>query len=126
MTDYKEDIDEFAPAKELDVTAPAKAVQAETEAVQAEPEQVKPVEMPNAYNSIIEQQTAQIDALIAQNQSLTEQITKLIQSGAQLGSAQPMQQVQPMQRFNTASMADNDDWSLESLAKDIGKRPTHR
>ena len=124
MTEYNEDIDEFAPAKP-DLTQPAKQ---EPEQVQTEPEQVQPepepVTKPNAYESIFEQQNDQIQALIAQNKSLTDQITQLIQNGAQIGNAQA-HGVSPVQQFNQRALSDDEDWSLESLAKDIGKRPKH-
>ena len=123
MTEYNEDIDEFAPAKP-DFTQPVKQEpeQApEPEQVQTEPE---PVTKPNAYESIFEQQNEQIQALIAQNKSLTDQITQLIQNGAQIGNAQA-RNVSPMQQFNQRALSDDEDWSLESLAKDIGKRPKH-
>ena len=101
MTDYNEPVNEFAPAGNVAPTAP------ETPAA---PE--------NAYDSIIAQQTKQINVLIAQNQSLTSQITQLINSGAQINqnAAQHNYIVQP-------SLQDNDEWSLSALAKDIGKRP---
>lgn len=124
MTKYNEDVDEFAPAKP-DLTQPAKQ---EPEQVQIEPEQVQtelePIGKPNAYESIFEQQNEQIQALIAQNKSLTDQITQLIQNGAQIGNAQT-RNVAPVQQFNQRALWDDDDWSLEALAKDIGKHPKH-
>lgn len=81
----------------------------------------------NAYETIIAQQQAQIDALIAQSNTLTQQITNLVQSGAQL-NAQPAQPVQfsqpaPAQGFNPKSLAETDSFlSMEDLAKEIGKR----
>lgn len=79
---------------------------------------------PQAYQSIIEQQNEQIAALIAANDALTKQVTGLIQNGAQLGTPQqPAQQApQPMQTFNPQPLSEGDDWSLESLAKEIGKK----
>lgn len=90
----------------------------------------------NAYETIIAQQQAQIDALIAQSNTLTQQITNLVQSGAQLNAqpaqpvqpAQPAQPVQPTQPtpaqgFNPKSLAETDSFlSMEDLAKEIGKR----
>lgn len=79
---------------------------------------------PQAYQSIIEQQNEQIAALIAANEALTKQVTGLIQNGAQLGTPQqPAQQTStPMQQFNPQPLSEGDDWSLESLAKEIGKK----
>ena len=81
----------------------------------------------NAYETIIAQQQAQIDALIAQSNTLTQQITNLVQSGAQLNAqpAQPVQPAQPLpaQGFNPKSLAETDSFlSMEDLAKEIGKR----
>ena len=130
MTDYNEEIDEFAPAKP-DLTQPAK-IEPESVKPDSEPmqpaqddfQQVQLVEKPNAYESIFEQQNEQINALIAQNKSLTEQITQLIANGAQIGQQQTYK-ANPMSMFNAPALADSDDWSLESLAKDIGKHPKH-
>ncbi len=112
-----------------------------------EPAQVtQPLQPANgSYQSIIEQQQAQIDALIAQNNNLNAQVTQMVQNGAQFG--QPVQQVQqfqqaqpaqpaqypnvyqpadmqahPLSTFNPASLANDEDYSLEALAKEIGKR----
>lgn len=101
------------------------------------------MQMPEAFQSIIEQQNTQIAALIAQNQALNGQITQMVQGGAQFmqqtqPQPQPYQQIQqpiaqpqqfpnyydpanPMQRFNPSALSDDRDWSLESLAKEIGK-----
>ena len=128
ITDGKKmDVNEFAPAEPLNVDAPA-----EPETVQAEPAnepittfetpQEPPTEpnAPNAYESIISQQTEQINALIAQNQSLTDQITKLVHGGGQIASAQPAGN--PLSQLSAPSLASDEDWSLEALAKDIGRR----
>lgn len=124
----KMDVNEFAPAEPLNVDAPA-----EPEIVQIEPakEPVTTFETPlepptepnapNAYESIISQQTEQINALIAQNQSLTDQITKLVHGGGQITSAQPGT-TNPLSQLSTPSLASDEDWSLEALAKDIGRR----
>ena len=79
---------------------------------------------PQAYQSIIEQQNEQISALIAANEALTKQVTGLIQNGAQLGTPQQAapQTPQPMQQFNPQPLSEGDDWSLESLAKEIGRK----
>lgn len=79
----------------------------------------------NPYQSIIDQQGEQIAALIAANEALTKQVTSMIQNGAQLG-AQPQApqatQAAPTQQFNTPSLATDVDYSLESLAMNIGKK----
>ena len=105
---------------------------------------------PNAYAAIIEQQNAQIQALIAQTQAQSAQITSLIQNGghiapqptAQNAVPQPLQQPtrgrnmvsQPLGaefpnyydgelgKFNPASLGDGRDWTLEGLAEEIGKK----
>lgn len=123
MTEYNEDIDEFAPAKPDLTQTQTEPEQVQTELEQAQPEP-KPIEKPNAYESIFEQQNEQIQALIAQNKSLTDQITQLIQNGAQIGNAQA-RNIAPVQQFNQRALSDDEDWTLESLAKDIGKRPKH-
>ena len=77
----------------------------------------------NPYQSIIDGQNEQIAALIAANQALTQQVTNMIQSGAQLGGVQPVPQTQQAtQQFNAPSLATDEDWSLEGLASEIGKR----
>ena len=121
-----------------------------TTAPELQPAQVtQPLQPANgSYQSIIEQQQAQINALIQQNNNLNAQVTQMVQNGAQFG--QPAQQVQQMQQpqqfqqaqpaqfpnvyqqadmqahplstFNPASLANDEDYSLESLAKEIGKR----
>ena len=63
--------------------------------------------------------------LMEQNERLSAQIAQLIQSGAQIGVAHGVQAANSLQQFNTPSLADNEDWSLESLAKDIGKKQRH-
>lgn len=138
MSGINEQVDEFKPATEP-ITTPAQPAQpaapivtpaapatpATPEPAQpAAPEPVQPaapepVQPTNArYDSIIQQQTEQINALIAQNQSLTDQMTKLIQNGAQIG--QP-QQVTPLQQFAPPALSDNDDWSLEALGREMAK-----
>ena len=115
-----------------------------TTAPEPQPAQVtQPLQPANgSYQSIIEQQQAQINALIQQNNNLNAQVTQMVQNGAQFG--QPTQQVQqvqqaqpaqypnvyqpadlqehPLSTFNPASLANDEDYSLESLAKEIGKR----
>ena len=121
MSDYNEEIDEFAPAQQ-DVIAP---VQHENDVSQPgretpENESGQP-EIANPYDSIITQQNEQIAALIAQNENLTNQITKLIKNGAQITGTTGYK-ADPLANINGVSLADNEDWSLEALAKDIGKR----
>ena len=80
----------------------------------------------NSYETIIEQQAKQIEALINQTNQLNGQIVQLINGGAQVNQqAQQAQQAQPatpMQALNNPSLAGEDDYSLEALAKEIGKR----
>ena len=94
----------------------------------------------NPYQVIIDQQNAQIAALIDRTNALNAQITKMVQGGAQISQpaqpvavthAQPQQQPQefppvydggsPMQQFAPPSLASEQDWSLEGLADQIGK-----
>ena len=127
-TSYNEEIDEFAPAKPLIVpSAPAPApVPAPAPAPAPEPEpEHKPETGTNVYDTIIGQQGEHIQMLIEQNERLSAQIAQLIQSGAQIGVSHGVQASNPLQQFNSPSLADNDDWSLESLAKDIGKKQRH-
>lgn len=94
-------------------------IEQEAQAVQPESEPTQT----NAYETIIAQQQAQIDALIKQSNTLTEQITNLVQNGAQL-NAQHVQQTQPepQSAFNPKSLSETDAFlSMEDLAKEIGK-----
>ena len=104
-------------------TEPA-APQAPQQAPQEPQEAAQEPQAPQAYQSIIEQQNEQIAALIAANDALTKQVTGLIQNGAQLGTPQQAapQTPQPMQQFNPRPLSEGDDWSLESLAKEIGRK----
>ena len=84
----------------------------------AEPAQANP------YESIIEQQQQQIDALLKQTETLNAQITRMVEGGAQFNSqpAQPAEPTQPAQAFNPKSLAEQDAFlSMEDLAKEIGK-----
>ena len=111
-------------------------------------ETVEQPSQPNAYEAIIAQQQEQINALIAQTQAQSEQITRLVQTGGQIhqqpapvqqpaqpprGQApvsQPLHAQYPnyyepsasMGKFNPAPLADDRDWSLEGLAGKIGKK----
>lgn len=105
--------------------APQAPTQPAPQAPQQEPQEpAQEPQAPQAYQSIIEQQNEQISALIAANEALTKQVTGLIQNGAQLGTPQQAapQTTQPMQQFNPQPLSAGDDWSLESLAKEIGKK----
>lgn len=97
-------------------------------------------ETPNAFQAIIEQQQAQIAALIEQTNAQSAQITQMVQNGAQFSQpahqvtppaqsvTQPVNQFpnyyepSPMQTFNPPALGDNQDYSLESLAEQIGKK----
>ena len=89
-------------------------------------------QQPNPYQSVIEQQQAQIAALIEQNTALNQQVVNMLQNGAQFNSqpilqpqaqttVQSVQPVQPVQQFNPVSLQSNEDYSLEALGKEIGK-----
>lgn len=93
----------------------------------AQPEpQAQAPQPANAYESIIEQQQQQITALMEQTKMLNEQIVNLVNNGAQLGgkgAQQPQGIRSPSQQFNQPSLEGQEDFTLESLAKDIGKKP---
>ena len=98
-----------------------------TDSVQTDPQpeqiQSEPAQQENPYKAIIEQQNEQIGALIAQNQSLTQQITKMIQSGVQLNpDNKPMEESPHTEQFELKKYYDDDDLSLDALGKMIGKR----
>ncbi len=97
---------------------------------------------PDAYKGIIEQQNAQIAALMAQNQQLNAQVVQMVQNGAQITQqptqAQPqMPQTQPyptqvqqmaalgaqpdpLTMFDPPALSNDADFSLEGLAGEIG------
>lgn len=82
---------------------------------------------PNAYETIIAQQQAQINALIEQSNTLTQQITNMVQNGAQFNSqlvkTETIGQKTANDMFNPKSLAETDSFlSMEDLAKEIGKR----
>ena len=81
------------------------------------------VENANAYQVIIEQQQEQISALLNQTKLLNDQITSMIQNGTQIrdASAQTTQTHSALANLNTQNLADQ-DYSLESLAREIGKK----
>lgn len=100
----------------------------------------------NPYRSIVEQQNAQIAALIEQNNALNQQVVNMLQNGAQFNQQQQAQQqfipkqqapqqvsfpnvyqpddlqAHPLANFNPPALSDNQDYSLEGLADQIGKR----
>ena len=72
----------------------------------------------NAYKEIINQQQAQINALLDQTNKLNEQIVNLVQSGGQFaGNDKPKEPSKPV----TVSLED-DIISFKDIAKEIGKR----
>lgn len=111
---------------------------------------VQPATPENPYQSIIDQQNAQIAALMQQNQALNAQVTQMVQSGAQFnGQAQQAQQQAPGFAYPNAyggvnnpaiipqsqefppvyagndvplSLSSDVDVSLEGLAAQIGKK----
>lgn len=84
-------------------------------------EQPKP-DKPDAYQAIIDQQNAQIAALMEHSSKQAEQIAQLINNGAQLNQ-QPQQPQQPQQAMpQVQALGADDDYSLEALGKEIGKR----
>lgn len=76
----------------------------------------------NPYKTIIEQQQAQINALIAQTTALNNQIVNMVTSGAQLNDNKPVQSAQSAQPAQPPALSDDVDYSLESLAKEIGRK----
>lgn len=110
----------------------------------------QPAQPENPYQSIIDQQNAQIAALMQQNQALNAQVTQMVQSGAQFnGQAQQAQQQAPAFAYPNAyagvnnpaimpqsqefppvyagddvplSLSSDVDVSLEGLAAQIGKK----
>ena len=112
-------------AEPMQITQPAQTAEpmqttqpAQTAEPNAEPAQANP------YESIIEQQQQQIDALLKQTETLNAQITRMVENGAQFNSqpAQTAEPTQPGQAFNPKSLAEHDAFlSMEDLAKEIGK-----
>ena len=96
------------------------------EYVQQEPAQQEPSqhdlsqqEPSNPYQTIIEQQQAQINALIEQTTALNNQIINMVNSGAQFNDGKQVES-KPIQQ--PVSLSDDKDYSLESLAKEIGRK----
>ena len=118
MTDENTNIHESDTGiQAFDVTPPIEQPQAQPE--QAETETP---ETANPYQTIIDQQTAQIDALMKHTERLNAQIAQMVQGGAQFTDNQVAQpQPQPMQQFNPPALSDDDDFSLEALGREIGK-----
>lgn len=102
-----------------------------------------PAQAPD-IQQIIDQQNAQIAALMAQNRHLNAQVVQMVQSGAQItqqqAQAQPIvepaqpqyptqaqqmaqlgAQPDPLTTFNPPALSNNADYSLEGLAGQIGK-----
>ena len=104
---------------QVETTAPAESTaQVETT---APAENAAPAE--NVYQAIIEQQQEQISALLNQTKLLNDQITSMIQNGTQIrdvtAQTQPVQSA--LSNLNTQNLADQ-EYSLESLAREIGKK----
>ena len=91
------------------------------EYVQQEPAQQEPAqkEPNNPYQTIIDQQQQQINALIEQTTALNNQIINMVNSGAQFNDGK---QPEPQPAQQPIALSDDGDYSLESLAKEIGKR----
>lgn len=74
----------------------------------------------NAYQSIIEQQNKQIQALLEHTEKQAEQIAQMVQNGAQFYQEQSKPPAPPKQQVQ--ALSDDDDLSLEALGREIGKR----
>lgn len=108
-------------AMQVENTAPAEnATQVENT---APAENAAQTENANAYQAIIEQQQEQINALLNQTKLLNDQITSMIQNGTQIRDVtQHTQQTQSaLSNLNTQNLADQ-EYSLESLAREIGRK----
>lgn len=130
--------------------APAPVQPSPTVQAPAPVQTAQPAQPENPYQSIIDQQNAQIAALIQQNKALNAQVTQMVQSGAQFnGQAQQAQQQAPGFAYPNAyggvnnpaimpqsqefppvyagndvplSLSSDVDVSLEGLAAQIGKK----
>ena len=129
-----------APVQIAQAVQPTQPVQAPAPIQPAQA--VQPATPENPYQSIIDQQNAQIAALMQQNQALNAQVTQMVQSGAQFnGQAQQPQttaqqvgqnwSIKPVPQEFPPVYAGNDvplslssdvDVSLEGLAAQIGKK----
>ena len=76
------------------------------------------IDQTGTYQTIIEQQQAQINALIEQTTALNNQIISMVNSGAQFNDGKQAIVQEPIVK----SLTDDNDYSLESLARDIGKK----
>ena len=76
-------------------------------------------EVSNAYDVIIEQQKAQIDALMEHTERLNKQIAQMVHGGVQVNDG--TQQAQPQPQPQMQSIAD-DYVSLSDLGAEIGKK----
>ena len=80
----------------------------------------------NAYAEIIAQKDEQINALIEQTKSLTNQITQMVQGGVQIRDGEAGKantaNVSGAEQFNPRALSDDDDYSLEALGREIGKK----
>ena len=113
MTDEIIDVhDEPTDDKTFDVTSQDQEPQQEQHAA-------------SPYETIIEQQKTQIDALIEHTEQLNAQIAQMIRGGAQLRDVHNGGKTEPSATdavaFNPVSLEDS-DYSLEALGKEIGKR----
>lgn len=139
------------PTQQVQAPAPVQPTQPVQASAPVQPAQaVQPATPENPYQSIIDQQNAQIAALMQQNQALNAQVTQMVQSGAQFnGQAQQAQQQAPAFAYPNAyggvnnpsimtqsqefppvyagndvplSLSSDVDVSLEGLAAQIGKK----
>lgn len=79
----------------------------------------------SAYESIMEQQAKQIEALIKQNENLTAQVTRMIETGTQIrdngageGGSGPDNTSDNYRQLT--KMDENDDYSMKYLGSFIG------
>ena len=136
------------PPAPVQAPAPVQVAQPVQAPAPIQPAQaVQPATPENPYQSIIDQQNAQIAALMQHNQALNAQVTQMVQSGAQFnGQAQQQapgfaypnayggvnnpaimpqsQEFPPVYAGNDVplSLSSDVDVSLESLAAQIGKK----
>ena len=90
--------------------------------IQNDPGTNDPGTSANAYQSIIEQQQEQINALLKQTESLNAQIVGMVQNGAQFNDGKQGNANAGSQGLNPASLADMTGASVSDLAGEIGKR----
>ena len=122
MTDENTNIHESDTGIQAFDVTPHNDPQPEPQPAQDAQAATETAEPANPYQAIIDQQTAQIDALMKHTERLNAQIAQMVQGGAQFtDNQQPQPQPQPMQQFNPPALSDNDDFSLEALGREIGK-----